>query len=104
MCASPLASRSPILLSNSPHGPILFCESSSQRYAYIPTAKMWTELRKEGFQHLMVTQTRALNKDSRDFIKYMTELRHASQINARVEANEIILRNLFVAATANVER
>jgi len=51
------------------------------------------ELRKEGFQPFMVTQTRVRNEDRRDFTKHMIRLRHAGQINARGEANEIILLN-----------
>lgn len=54
---------------------------------------MLTELRKEGFQPFMVTQTRTRHEDRRDYTKHMIRLRHASQINARGEANEIILLN-----------
>ncbi|WP_323016663.1 DUF932 domain-containing protein [Castellaniella sp.] len=109
MYASPLASRfasrSPVLRSDSPLSddqihrvaPSIFAEapheSRSQRYAYIPTATVLTELRKEGFQPFMVTQTRTRHEDRRDFTKHMIRLRHASQINARGEANEIILLN-----------
>src|SRR3546814_17445115 len=65
-------------------------ESRSQRYAYIPTATVLTELRKEGFQPFMVTQTRTRHEDRRDYTKHMIRLRHASQLNAPGEANEII--------------
>src|SRR3546814_18445609 len=41
----------------------------------------------------MVTQTRTRHEDRRDYTKHMIRLRHASQINARGEANEIILLN-----------
>ncbi|WP_439650214.1 hypothetical protein [Isoalcanivorax beigongshangi] len=44
---------------------------------------MLTELRKEGFQPFMVTQTRTRHEDRRDYTKHMIRLRHASQINAR---------------------
>ena len=100
-----LASRSPVLRSDSPLSddqihrvaPSIFAvaphESRSQRYAYIPTATVLTELRKEGFQPFMVTQTRTRHEDRRDYTKHMIRLRHASQINARGEANEIILLN-----------
>ncbi|HFH4003677.1 MULTISPECIES: DUF932 domain-containing protein [Pseudomonas] len=103
--ASRFASRSPVLRSDSPLSddqihrvaPSIFAEapheSRSQRYAYIPTATVLTELRKEGFQPFMVTQTRTRHADRRDFTKHMIRLRHASQINARGEANEIILLN-----------
>lgn len=105
MLASRFASRSPVLRSDSPlsddqiHRVALSIfaeaphESRSQRYAYIPTATVLTELRKEGFQPFMVTQTRTRHEDRRDYTKHMIRLRHASQINARGEANEIILLN-----------
>lgn len=102
--ASRFASRSPVLRSEHPLSddqirtvaPSIFAdaphESRSQRYAYIPTATVLTELRKEGFQPFMVTQTRVRDEDRRDFTKHMVRLRHAGQINA-AEANEIILLN-----------
>jgi hypothetical protein len=105
MLASRFAARSPVLRSDSPLSddqihrvaPSIFAEapheSRSQRYAYIPTATVLTELRKEGFQPFMVTQTRTRHEDRRDYTKHMIRLRHASQINARGEANEIILLN-----------
>lgn len=105
MLASRFASRSPVLRSDSPLSddqihrvaPSIFAEapheSRSQRYSYIPTATVLTELRKEGFQPFMVTQTRTRHEDRRDYTKHMIRLRHASQINARGEANEIILLN-----------
>lgn len=105
MLASRFASRFPVLRSDSPLSddqihrvaPSIFAEapheSRSQRYAYIPTATVLTELRKEGFQPFMVTQTRTRHEDRRDYTKHMIRLRHASQINARGEANEIILLN-----------
>ncbi|ARA74743.1 hypothetical protein B5S52_02085 [Pectobacterium brasiliense] len=105
MLASRFASRSPVLRSDYPLSddqihrvaPSIFAdaphESRSQRYAYIPTATVLTELRKEGFQPFMVTQTRTRHEDRRDYTKHMIRLRHASQINARGEANEIILLN-----------
>lgn len=105
MLASRFASHSPVLRSDSPLSddqihrvaPSIFAEapheSRSQRYAYIPTATVLTELRKEGFQPFMVTQTRTRHEDRRDYTKHMIRLRHASQINARGEANEIILLN-----------
>ncbi|OSQ46477.1 DUF932 domain-containing protein [Thalassospira sp. MCCC 1A01428] len=104
MLASRFASRSPVLRSDSPLSddqiqrvaPSIFAdaphESRSQRYAYIPTAAVLTELRKEGFQPFMVAQTRTRHEDRRDYTKHMIRLRHASQING-AEANEIILLN-----------
>jgi hypothetical protein len=105
MLASRFASSSPVLRSDSPLSddqihrvaPSIFAEapheSRSQRYAYIPTATVLTELRKEGFQPFMVTQTRTRHEERRGYTKHMIRLRHASQINARGEANEIILLN-----------
>ena len=76
--------------------PSIFAEakhqSRSERYSYIPTAAVLTELRKEGFQPFMVTQTRVRQDDRRDFTKHLIRLRHASQINGS-EANEVILLN-----------
>ena len=76
----------PSIFADAPH------ESRSQRYAYIPTATVLTELRKEGFQPFMVTQTRVRDEGKREHTKHMVRLRHAGQINA-AEANEIILLN-----------
>lgn len=102
--ASRFASRSPSLRSDYPltddqiHrvAPSIFAdaphESRSQRYAYIPTAAVLTELRKEGFQPFMVAQTRVRSEDRRDFTKHMIRMRHANQIND-AEANEIVLLN-----------
>ncbi|ESQ97741.1 hypothetical protein F753_19360 [Stutzerimonas chloritidismutans AW-1] len=77
----------PSIFAEAPH------ESRSQRYTYIPTASVLQELRGEGFEPFMVCQTRVRHDDRRDFTKHMIRLRHASQIDARGEANEIILLN-----------
>ena len=102
--ASRFASRSPSLRSDYPLSddqihrvaPSIFAdaphESRSQRYAYIPTAAVLAELRKEGFQPFMVTQTRVRDEGKREHTKHMLRLRHASQING-AEANEIVLLN-----------
>jgi len=102
--ASRFASHSPVLRSEYPLSddqiravaPSIFAEakheSRSERYSYIPTAAVLAELRTEGFQPFMVTQTRVRNEERRDFTKHMIRLRHASQINGS-EANEIILLN-----------
>jgi len=102
--ASRFASRSPVLRSERPLSddqiravaPSIFAEapheSRSERYSYIPTATVLQELRGEGFEPFMVTQTRVRHDDRRDYTKHMIRLRHASQINGR-EANEIILLN-----------
>jgi len=104
MLASRFANHSPALRSDYPLSdaqirrvaPSIFAdaphESRSERYSYIPTATVLTELRKEGFQPFMACQTRVRREDRRDFTKHMLRLRHASQING-AEANEIILLN-----------
>ena len=58
-----------------------------------PSGTVLTELRKEGFQPFIVTHTRTRHEDRHDYTKHMIRLRHASQINARGKANEIILLN-----------
>ena len=102
--ASRFASRSPVLRSERPLSddqiravaPSIFAdaphESRSERYSYIPTATVLQELRGEGFEPFMVTQTRVRHDDRRDYTKHMIRLRHASQING-AEANEIVLLN-----------
>ncbi|MCV0275831.1 DUF932 domain-containing protein [Pseudomonas aeruginosa] len=103
--ASRFSYRSPVLRSESPLSdeqiravaPSIFAEapheSRSERYSYIPTATVLQELRGEGFEPFMVCQTRVRRDDRRDFTKHMIRLRYASQIDARGEANEIILLN-----------
>ncbi|QIL69106.1 DUF945 domain-containing protein [Diaphorobacter sp. HDW4B] len=76
----------PSIFAEAPH------ESRSHRYAYIPTATVLTELRKEGFQPFMVCQTRVRDEGKREHTKHMLRLRHVSQING-AEANEIVLLN-----------
>ena len=102
--ASRFASRSPVLRTDHPLSddqiravaPSIFAEdkhaSRSERYSYIPTAAVLTELRQEGFQPFMVCQTRVRQDDRRDYTKHLIRLRHASQING-AEANEVILLN-----------
>ena len=102
--ASRFASRSPVLRADYPLSddqiravaPSIFAEakheSRSERYSYIPTAAVLTELRKEGFQPFMICQTRVRQDDRRDYTKHLLRLRHVSQING-AEANEIILLN-----------
>lgn len=105
MLVSRFAPRSPVLRSGHPLSddeirsvvPSIFAdephESRSDRYAYIPTAAVLTELRKEGFDPFMVTQTRVRDEGKRSHTKHMIRLRHASQIDAQGEVNEIILLN-----------
>lgn len=106
--ASNISYRSPVLRSESPLSdeqiravaPSIFAdaphESRSERYSYNPTATLLQELRGEGFEPFMVCQTRVRGDDRRDFTKHMIRLRHASQIDARGEANEIILLNCSI--------
>lgn len=102
--SSRFASRSPVLRADHPLSddqirtvaPSIFAEdkhaSRSDRYAYIPTGAVLSELRKEGFQPFMVCQTRVRDEGKREHTKHMVRLRHADQING-AEANEIILLN-----------
>ena len=102
--ASSFSARSPVLRSDRPLSndqiravvPSIFAqtphESRSERYSYIPTASVLSELRKEGFEPFMVCQTRVRNEDRREHTKHLIRLRHASQISG-AEANEIILLN-----------
>src|SRR5580692_9650025 len=102
--ASRFASPSPVLRADHPLSddqiravaPSIFGEdkhaSRSERYSYIPTNAVLTELRKEGFQPFMICQTRVRQDDRREYTKHLIRLRHASQING-TEANEIILLN-----------
>ncbi|CAB3773923.1 hypothetical protein GQ57_37570 [Burkholderia sp. MSh2] len=102
--ASRFASGSPSLRSRFPIpddvirtvAPSIFADaahdSRSERYSYIPTSAVLSELRGEGFQPFMVCQTRVRRDDRREFTKHMIRLRHESQIDGG-EANEIILLN-----------
>ncbi len=102
--ASRFASHSPMLRADHPLSddqirrvaPSIFAEekhaSRSDRYAYIPTGAVLTELRKEGFQPFMVCQTRVRDEGKREHTKHMVRLRHAGQIQ-HAEADEIILLN-----------
>ena len=64
---------------------------------HIPTATVLTELRKEGFQPFMVTQTRVRDEGRREHTKHMIRLRHASQING-AEANDEMAKRLKTAS------
>src|SRR5476649_2250512 len=102
--SSRFASRSPVLRADHPLSddqirtvaPSIFAEdkhaSRSDRYSYIATGAVLSELRKEGFQPFMVCQTRVRDEGKREHTKHMVRLRHADQING-AEANEIILLN-----------
>src|SRR3546814_7545228 len=66
------------------------------RYRYIPTAAVLAELRKEGFQPFMVTQTRVRNEDRREHTKHMIRagLRYARGF-ARSEEHTSELQSLM---------
>lgn len=68
-------------------------ESRSDRYAYIPTVEVLSGLIKEGFQPFFAQQSRTRVEGKQDFTKHMIRLRHASRVNERDEAHEIILIN-----------
>jgi hypothetical protein len=67
--------------------------SRSERYAYIPTSTVLTKLRAEGFHPFMACQTRVRDEAKREHTRHMLRLRHASQVSAQGEANEILLLN-----------
>lgn len=74
--------------------------SRSERYAYIPTIDVLRGLQKEGFQPFMVAQGKSRTEGKAEFTKHMIRMRHAAQIEARGEANEIILINSHDGASS----
>lgn len=76
----------PSIFAQEPH------ESRSERYTYIPTIDVLNGLRKEGFEPFMAVQGRTRVEGKAEFTKHMIRMRHATQIDAPV-ANEIILLN-----------
>lgn len=84
--------------------PSIFAEgkhaSRSERYTYIPTIDVLRGLRREGFEPFMVAQSRCRIEGKSDFTKHMIRLRHAGQVTARGEANEIILVNSHDGASS----
>ena len=74
--------------------------SRSERYTYIPTIEVLRGLRKEGFEPFMVAQGRSRVEGKSDFTKHMIRMRHAGQVQARSEANEIILINSHDGASS----
>ena len=75
-------------------------QSQSERYAYIPTIDVLRGLRKEGFEPFMVAQSRCRLEGKSAYTKHMIRMRHAAQVNARSEANEIILINSHDGASS----
>ena len=75
-------------------------QSRSERYAYIPTIDVLRGLRKERFEPFMVAQSRSRIEGKSEFTKHMIRMRHAGQVGARPEANEIILVNSHDGASS----
>src|ERR671913_514912 len=63
--------------------------SRSERYTYIPTIDVLRGLRKEGFEPFMVAQSRCRLEGKSAYTKHMIRMRHAAQVAARTETNEI---------------
>ena len=84
--------------------PSIFAEgkhaSRSGRYTYIPTIEVLRGLRKEGFEPFMVAQGASRVEGKAAFTKHMIRMRHAAQVQARPEANEIILINSHDGASS----
>lgn len=72
-------------------------ESRSDRYVYIPTSKIVTALRKEGWMPTMAQQSRSRDDSRRAHTKHLLRFRHINHIDvpARVDATvpEIVLLN-----------
>jgi Domain of unknown function (DUF932) len=88
--------------------PSIFAEgkhaSRSERYTYIPTIDVLRGLRKEGFEPFMVAQGASRIEGKAEFTKHMIRMRHhrdsSGQVQARPEANEIILINSHDGASS----
>jgi len=74
--------------------------SRSERYTYIPTIEVLRGLRAEGFEPFMVAQGKSRIAGKADYTKHMIRMRHAGQVTARPEANEIILINSHDGASS----
>ena len=74
--------------------------SRSERYTYIPTIEVLRGLRKEGFEPFMAAQSRSRIAGKTEYTKHMIRMRHAGQVAARGEANEIILINSHDGASS----
>ena len=84
--------------------PSIFAEgkhvSRSERYTYIPTLDVLRGLRQEGFEPFMVAQGASRIEGKAEFTKHLIRMRHAAQVNAKAEANEIILINSHDGASS----
>ena len=74
--------------------------SRSERYTYIPTSEVLRGLRREGFEPFMVAQGKSRIEGKSEFTKHLIRMRHAGQVAARAEANEIILINSHDGASS----
>ena len=74
--------------------------SRSERYTYIPTIDVLRGLRKEGFEPFMVAQNKSRIEGKTEFTKHMIRMRHVGQVEAKPEANEIILINSHDGASS----
>ena len=74
--------------------------SRSERYTYIPTIEVLRGLGREGFQPFMVAQGTSRVEGKMAYTKHMIRMRHAGQVTARDEANEIILINSHDGASS----
>src|SRR5436190_21157052 len=74
--------------------------SRSERYAYIPTIDVLRGLRKEGFAPFMVAQSKSRVEGKSEYTRHVIRMRHAGQVEARPEANEIILINSHDGASS----
>ena len=75
-------------------------ESRSERYTYVPTIDVLRGLRAEGFEPFMVAQSQSRIVGKSAYTKHMIRMRHAGQVTARTEANEIILINSHDGASS----
>jgi len=69
-------------------------ESRSERYTYIPTSEILSNLMREGFRPYSVMQGGSRDEEKRGFTKHLLRLRHDSQTLAvGQEHNEVVLMN-----------
>jgi hypothetical protein len=74
--------------------------SRSERYTYIPTIDVLRGLRKEGFEPFMVAQGQSRIEGKTEYTKHLIRMRHAGEVQAKPEANEIILINSHDGASS----
>ncbi|NCT81668.1 MAG: DUF945 domain-containing protein [Comamonadaceae bacterium] len=75
-------------------------QSRSDRYTYIPTIEVLRGLRREGFEPFMVAQGASRVEGKAEYTKHMIRMRHATQVQTRPEASEIILINSHDGASS----